>query len=89
MKIEQPHLSKKITNDTQDIKLLIKEINDTQAVVDKLTEGKKYIEKYLKHNGIDNSNTMKKLAKLSNAINILTKEIEEFKQLIDEYRFNV
>lgn len=83
MQVDQPHLSVKVTDESQGIEFLKKKIEDTQEVVDKLSEGKENIQSFLKRHNIDEVVVTEKLLALSKKIEQLRNSIAELTHAID------
>lgn len=83
MRINQPHLSIKITDESQDIEFLEKKIEETQEIINKLVEGKKKIQSFLKRQNIDDEIVSEKLLALSKKIEQLSDSIAELKHAIE------
>ena len=83
MRIDQPHLSVKITDESQGIEFLEKKIEETQEVVDKLVEGKERVQSFLKRQNIDEEVVAEKLLTLSKKIEQLSNSITEFKHVLE------
>lgn len=83
MRIDQPHLSVKITNESQGIEFLEKKIEETQEVVDKLIEGKERVQSFLKRQNIDEVIVAEKLLALSKKIEQLSNSVTELKHIIE------
>ena len=83
MRIYQPHLSVKVTDESQGIEFLEKKIEETQEVVDKLVEGKERVQSFLKRQNIDEAIVTEKLLALSKKIEQLGNSITELKHAIE------
>ena len=83
MRIDQPHLSVKVTDKSQSIEFLEKKIEETQKVVDELIEGKERVQSFLKHQDIDEAVVAEKLLALSKKIEQLSNSITELKHIIE------
>ena len=83
MRIDQPHLSVKVTDESQGIEFLEKKIEETQEVVDKLIEGKERVQSFLKRQNIDEAVVAEKLLALSKKIEQLSDSISELKHTLD------
>lgn len=83
MQINQPHLSVKVTDESQGIEFLEKKIEETQEVVDKLIEGKDRVQSFLKRQNIDEAIVDEKLLALSKKIKQLSNSITELKHILD------
>lgn len=83
MRIDQPHLSVKLTDESQGIEFLEKKIEETQEIVDKLIEGKDRVQSFLKRHNIDEAIVAEKLLALSKKIEQLTNSITELKRVLD------
>lgn len=83
MRIDQPHLSIKVTDESQAIEFLEKKIEETQEVVDKLVEGKERVQLFLKRQNIDEEVVAEKLLTLSKKIEQLSNSIAELKHILD------
>lgn len=83
MRTDQPHLSVKVTDESQGIEFLEKKIEETQEAVDKLIDGKKKVQLFLKHQNIDEAVVAEKLLALSTKIGQLNNAIAELKHVIE------
>lgn len=83
MRINQPHLSVKVTDESQGIEFLEKKIEETQEVVDKLVDGKEKVQSFLKRQNIDETVVAEKLLALSKKIEQLSNSIAELKHIIE------
>ena len=83
MQIDQPHLSVKVTDESQCIEFLEKKIEETQEVVDELVEGKERVQSFLKRQNIDEAVVAEKLLALSKKIEQLSNSIAELKHIIE------
>lgn len=83
MRINQPHLSVKVTDESQGIEFLEKKIEETQEVVDKLVDGKEKVQSFLKRQNIDETVVAEKLLALSKKIEQLSDAIAELKHIIE------
>ena len=83
MRIDQPHLSVKVTDESQGIEFLEKKIEETQEVIDKLIEGKERVQSFLKRQNIDESIVAEKLLALSKKIEQLSDSISELKHILE------
>ena len=83
MRIDQPHQSVKVTDESQGIKFLEKQIEETQEVVNALIEGKDKVQSFLKSQHIDESVVAEKLLALSKKIEQLCNSITELKHRIE------
>lgn len=84
MRIDQPHLSVKVTDESQGIEFLEKKIEETQEVVDKLIEGKESIQSFLKRQNIDEAVIAEKMLALTKKIEQLSNAITELKRALSE-----
>ena len=85
MRMDQPHLSVKVTDESQGIEFLEKKIEETQEAVNKLIEGKERVQSYLKRQNIDEAVVAEKLLSLSKKIEQLSNSIVELKHVIEVY----
>jgi len=83
MRINQPHLSVKVTDESQGIEFLEKKIEETRESVDKLIEGKYRVQSFLKRQNIDEAMVAEKLLVLSKKIEQLSNSIIELKRILD------
>lgn len=83
MRINQPHLSVKVTDESQGIAFLEKKIEETQEVVDKLIEGRDRVQSFLKRQNIDEAIVAEKLLALSKKIEQLSNSINELKHILE------
>lgn len=83
MRIDQPHLSVKVTDESQGVEFLEKKIEETQEVVDKLIEGKERVQSFLKRQNIDETVVAEKLLSLSKKIEQLGNSIAELKHVLE------
>ena len=84
MRIDQPHLSVKVTDESQGIEFLEKKIEETQEVVDKLIDGKERVQSFLKRQNIDYFSLVEEIRQaLSKKIEQLSDSISELKHTLD------
>ena len=82
MRMDQPHLSVKVADESQGVEFLEKQIEATQEVVDELVEGRKRVRSFLKHQNIDEMVVAEKMLSLSKKIEQLSTSIAELKHIL-------
>ena len=83
MRINQPHLSIKVPESSQGIIFLEEQIQETETIINKLTEGQDRIRTYLKDQKIDDDVIAEKLFTLSKKIEQLSESVKDLKRAID------
>ena len=83
MRIDQSHLSVKVADESQAIEFLEKKVEETQEVIDELTESKERVQLFLNRQNIDEAVVAEKLSALSKKIKRLSNSIVELKHAIE------